>query len=152
MSTTTTSPTSMTRSDTSWCGLAPLGPDATMTNAASVCPSSTIAAAMSAPACASVRPGITAEEVDAVARRVITEAGLGERFIHRTGHGIGLDVHEEPYIVGGNALTLEPGMAFSVEPGIYLDGEWGARIEDIVVVTESGAERLNNGSRDLLVL
>ena len=100
----------------------------------------------------SVRPGVTAEQVDAAARGPITDAGLGERFIHRTGHGIGLDVHEDPYIVGGNARTLEPGMAFSVEPGLYLDGEWGARIEDIVVVTETGVERLNNRSHDLVVL
>ena len=83
---------------------------------------------------ASVRPGVTAEQVDAAAAGSITDGGLAERFIHRTGHGIGLDVHEEPYIVGGNARPLEPGMAFSVEPGVYLDGEWGARIEDIVVV------------------
>jgi Xaa-Pro dipeptidase len=101
---------------------------------------------------ASVRPGVTAEQVDAAAREPITEAGLGERFIHRTGHGIGLDVHEDPYIVGGNARTLEPGMAFSVEPGVYLDGEWGARIEDIVVVTDTGVERLNNNTHDLVVL
>jgi Xaa-Pro aminopeptidase len=101
---------------------------------------------------AAVRPGVTAEQVDAAAREPITAAGLGERFIHRTGHGIGLDVHEEPYIVGGNARPLEPGMAFSVEPGVYLDGEWGARIEDIVVVTDSGCERLNTRSRDLVVL
>jgi len=100
----------------------------------------------------SVRPGVTAEQVDAAAREPITAAGLGERFIHRTGHGIGLDVHEDPYIVGGNARTLEPGMAFSVEPGVYLDGEWGARIEDIVVVTETGVERLNNRTHDLVVL
>lgn len=101
---------------------------------------------------ASVRPGVTAEQVDAAARGPITDAGLGERFIHRTGHGIGLDVHEDPYIVGGNARTLEPGMAFSVEPGVYLDGEWGARIEDIVVVTGTGVERLNNNTHDLVVL
>lgn len=101
---------------------------------------------------ASVRPGVTAESVDAAAREPIAAAGLGERFLHRTGHGIGLDVHEEPYIVGGNELVLEPGMAFSVEPGVYLDGQWGARIEDIVVVTEDGCERLNTRPRDLVVL
>jgi Xaa-Pro aminopeptidase len=99
-----------------------------------------------------VRPGVTAEQVDAAARQPITAAGLGERFVHRTGHGIGLEVHEEPYIVSGSALPLEPGMAFSVEPGVYFDGEWGARIEDIVVVTENGYERLNERPRDLVVL
>ena len=103
-------------------------------------------------AVATVRPGVTAEQVDAAARARLTDAGLGERFLHRTGHGIGLDVHEDPYIVGGNALPLEPGMAFSVEPGVYVDGEWGARIEDIVVVTENGCERLNTRPRDLVVL
>ena len=103
-------------------------------------------------AVAAVRPGVIAEEVDAAARDLITAGGLGERFVHRTGHGIGLDVHEEPYIVAGNSLRLEPGMAFSVEPGVYLDGRWGARIEDIVVVTEDGAERLNQRPRDLVVL
>ncbi|WP_232668686.1 M24 family metallopeptidase [Pseudonocardia sp. TRM90224] len=103
-------------------------------------------------AVAAVRPGVTAEDVDAAARDVIADAGLGERFIHRTGHGIGLDVHEEPYIVGGNPRPLEPGMAFSVEPGIYLDGAWGARVEDIVVVTETGCERLNNQPHELVVL
>ena len=95
---------------------------------------------------------MTAEQVDAAARDVITAAGWGEYFIHRTGHGIGLDTHEAPYIVAGNDLPLEPGMAFSVEPGIYLAGRHGARIEDIVVVTDTGAERLNTTSRDLVVV
>jgi Xaa-Pro aminopeptidase len=103
-------------------------------------------------AVAAVRPGVLAEQVDAAARDRLTAAGLGERFLHRTGHGIGLDVHEDPYIVGGNELPLEPGMAFSVEPGVYLDGYWGARIEDIVVVTDGGCERLNTRPRDLVVL
>jgi Xaa-Pro dipeptidase len=103
-------------------------------------------------AVATVRPGVTAEQVDAVARARLTDAGLGERFLHRTGHGIGLDVHEDPYIVGGNSLVLEPGMAFSVEPGVYLENDWGARIEDIVVVTDDGCARLNSRPRDLVVL
>ncbi|MBK1782965.1 M24 family metallopeptidase [Prauserella cavernicola] len=99
-----------------------------------------------------VRPGATAEQIDAAAREIITEAGFGAEFIHRTGHGIGLDVHEEPYIVGGNSLPLEAGMAFSVEPGIYQAGRWGARIEDIVVVTADGVEALNNRPHELVVL
>ena len=102
-------------------------------------------------AVAAVRPGIRAEQVDAAAREPITEAGLGERFVHRTGHGIGLEVHEDPYIVAGNELLLEPGMAFSVEPGVYFDGDWGARIEDVVVVTADGGERLNSRPHDLVV-
>ncbi|SDC10186.1 M24 family metallopeptidase [Actinokineospora iranica] len=103
-------------------------------------------------AVAAVRPGVTAEQVDAAARQVLADAGLADRFIHRTGHGIGLDVHEHPYIVAGNDLVLEPGMAFSVEPGVYLPGRWGARIEDIVVVTEDGAESVNARPRELVVL
>jgi len=103
-------------------------------------------------ACDAVRPGVPCEEIDAVARRVIEEAGYGEYFIHRTGHGIGLEVHEEPYIVAGNTEPLAPGMAFSVEPGIYLPGRHGARIEDIVVCTETGGERVNNRPRDLIVV
>jgi Xaa-Pro aminopeptidase len=101
---------------------------------------------------ASVRPGVTAEDVDAAARRVIEDAGWGEHFIHRTGHGIGLDTHEAPYIVAGNSLPLEPGMAFSVEPGIYLAGRCGARIEDIVVCTDDGVRNLNGGPRELVEL
>lgn len=103
-------------------------------------------------AVAAVKPGVTASEIDRAAREHIAAAGHGEHFIHRTGHGIGLDVHEEPYIVGGNQLVLEEGMAFSVEPGIYQAGRWGARIEDIVVVTAGGAERLNTNPRELTVL
>lgn len=103
-------------------------------------------------AVAAVRPGVTAAEVDAAARDVLAAAGLAEYFVHRTGHGIGLSVHEEPYIVAGNDLPLEPGMAFSVEPGIYFPGEWGARIEDIVVVTEDGCEPMNRQPHGLTVL
>jgi Xaa-Pro aminopeptidase len=103
-------------------------------------------------AVAAVRPGVTAESIDAAARDIITDAGFGEYFIHRTGHGIGLDVHEEPYIIEGNDLALEPGMAFSVEPGIYQPGRWGARIEDIVVVTPGGVESFNSRPHELVVL
>jgi Xaa-Pro aminopeptidase len=89
--------------------------------------------------------------VDAAAREPITAAGYGEYFIHRTGHGIGLETHEDPYIVSGNAEALVPGMAFSVEPGIY-PGPHGARIEDIVVCTPDGSERLNNAPRQLVTV
>ena len=102
--------------------------------------------------CDAVRPGIAASELDAIGRRIISEAGYGDLFIHRTGHGIGLDVHEEPYIVTGNDTPLEPGMTFSIEPGIYHDGVYGARIEDIVVCTDDGGERLNTRPRELAVL
>ncbi|MCC3313917.1 M24 family metallopeptidase [Nocardia africana] len=105
-----------------------------------------------AAAVAAVRPGATAESVDAAARNLLSESGFGEAFIHRTGHGIGLSVHEEPYIVAGNETVLRPGMAFSVEPGIYFGGEWGARIEDIVVVTEDGGESVNRRPHGLTVL
>jgi Xaa-Pro aminopeptidase len=98
------------------------------------------------------RAGAACEEVDATARRVISGAGYGEYFVHRTGHGIGLEEHEDPYLVAGNGERLRPGHAFSVEPGIYLPGRCGARIEDIVVVTDGGPERLNQAPRDLAVV
>lgn len=99
-----------------------------------------------------VHAGVTAEEIDHVAREVITEAGYGEQFIHRTGHGIGLESHEPPYIVDGNGLQIAEGMAFSIEPGIYLSGRFGARIEDIVVATADGVDILNRAPRDLRVI
>ena len=98
-------------------------------------------------ACDAVKPGVTAESVDAAARDVLTAAGYGDYFVHRTGHGIGLEEHEDPYIVAGNGTVLEPGMAFSIEPGVYLPGTFGMRIEDIVVVTDDGCERLNTLDR-----
>ncbi len=99
-----------------------------------------------------VRPGVPAERIDLVARELISAAGHGAHFIHRTGHGIGLEGHEDPYLVAGNGELLEPGMAFSVEPGIYLEGRYGARIEDIVVCGEDGPIVLNEAPRELLVV
>jgi Xaa-Pro aminopeptidase len=99
-----------------------------------------------------VRPGAPCESIDAAARSVITEAGYGEYFIHRVGHGLGLDVHEEPYLVEGNKLPLQVGMVFSDEPGIYIDGGFGVRIEDTVVCTETGGIRLNEATRELTVM
>jgi len=98
-----------------------------------------------------VRPGVPAEDIDKTARQIIAAAGYGDWFIHRTGHGIGLETHEDPYIVEGNTTRLEDGMAFSIEPGIY-PGPHGARIEDIVVCTETGYQRMNNGTRDLVIV
>jgi Xaa-Pro aminopeptidase len=105
-----------------------------------------------AAAVAAVKPGVAAQAIDAVAREAIAKSGYGDAFLHRTGHGIGLDTHEDPYVVAGNDTALEPGMAFSVEPGIYLAGRHGARIEDIVVVTSDGVERLNTTPTDLVHL
>jgi Xaa-Pro aminopeptidase len=99
-----------------------------------------------------VRPGVTCQDVDRAARTVISDAGYGEYFIHRTGHGIGLTTHEPPYMVEGETRELVPGMCFSIEPGIYLPGRFGVRIEDIVTVTEDGGRRLNNTSRDLHIV
>lgn len=105
-----------------------------------------------AAATAAVRPGTTAEAIDAAARDVIAAAGYGDLFIHRTGHGIGLEGHEDPYIVSGNGLRLKAGMAFSIEPGLYRDGEWGMRLEDIVVCAPDGADALNRSDLDLRVV
>ena len=105
-----------------------------------------------AEATAAVRPGVACEGIDAVARGVIAAAGYGEQFIHRTGHGIGLEVHEEPYLVAGNAEALRVGHAFSIEPGIYLEGRYGARIEDIVACAADGPDPLNRTPRDLYVV
>ena len=99
-----------------------------------------------------VRPAVECQEIDRAARRVITDAGYGERFIHRTGHGIGLTTHEPPYMVEGDTNPLEAGMCFSVEPGIYLSGRFGVRIEDIVTVTENGGRRLNNTTHELQIV
>ncbi len=97
-----------------------------------------------------VQPGLLCADVDRAARDVISEAGYGDFFIHRTGHGIGLDVHEEPYLIEGSNVPLAAGMAFSIEPGIYIPGRFGMRIEDIVWVTHDGAERLNRSPRRLI--
>jgi Xaa-Pro aminopeptidase len=97
-------------------------------------------------------PGTPCEEVDATARRIIDEAGWGERFIHRTGHGIGIEEHEDPYIVSGNTELLEAGHAFSIEPGIYVPGRFGLRLEDIVVASDSGPLCMNRVDHRLAVL
>ncbi|MGD0158951.1 MAG: Xaa-Pro peptidase family protein [Candidatus Bathyarchaeia archaeon] len=100
----------------------------------------------------SVKSGITAEEVDSAARNVIEKAGYSEYFTHRTGHGLGLDVHEEPYIVQGNRMELAPGMAFTIEPGIYFFGKFGVRIEDNVTVTRRNSKMLSNMSTERLII
>jgi Xaa-Pro aminopeptidase len=102
--------------------------------------------------CQAVRPGVACQEVDRAARAVITDAGYGEYFIHRTGHGIGVTTHEPPYMIEGEEQPLVPGMCFSVEPGIYLPGRFGVRIEDIVTVTEDGGRSLNNTTRDMVIV
>ncbi|MHB8400025.1 MAG: aminopeptidase P family protein [Candidatus Limnocylindrales bacterium] len=102
-----------------------------------------------AAATAAVRPGASPAGIDAVARTIITDGGYGSAFIHRTGHGIGLEAHEEPYLVAGSQAPLRPGMAFSIEPGIYLAGRWGMRLEDIVVCGVDGPDVLNETDRSL---
>jgi Xaa-Pro aminopeptidase len=99
-----------------------------------------------------VRPGVACQEIDRAARQVITDMGYGEQFIHRTGHGIGVTTHEPPYMVEGETQPLVPGMCFSIEPGVYLPGRFGVRIEDIVVVTEDGGRRLNNTDHGVAVV
>jgi Xaa-Pro aminopeptidase len=99
-----------------------------------------------------VRPGVACQEIDRAARKVIADAGYGEYFIHRVGHGIGLTTHEPPYMVEGETHLIEPGMCFSIEPGIYLPGRFGVRIEDIVVATEDGGRRLNNTDHALRIV
>jgi Xaa-Pro aminopeptidase len=99
-----------------------------------------------------VRPGVQCQEIDRAARKVIADAGYGDSFIHRTGHGIGLTTHEPPYMVEGETHELEPGMCFSIEPGVYLPGRFGVRIEDIVTVTGEGGQRFNNTPRELRIV
>ncbi|WP_254768752.1 M24 family metallopeptidase [Salinilacihabitans rarus] len=106
-----------------------------------------VVAEAQAAAVRAVEPGVPVGEIDRVAREVIEEAGYGDAFVHRTGHGVGLEVHEPPYVVADEDRELEPGMVFSVEPGIYLASEFGVRIEDLVAVTEDGCERLNDSPR-----
>lgn len=98
------------------------------------------------------RPGVTCESIDMVARNILADHGLGDYFIHRTGHGIGLETHEEPYIVEGNTKVLQPGHAFSIEPGFYIPRTHGARIEDIVTCGENGVSSTNNTTHDLVIL
>jgi len=96
--------------------------------------------------------GTSCEDVDATARRALASDGLADAFIHRIGHGIGLDAHEDPYLVAGNATSLAPGHAFSIEPGVYFPGRFGMRLEDIVVAAADGPDRLNRAARDLAVV
>jgi Xaa-Pro aminopeptidase len=111
-----------------------------------------LTASAQAAARAAVRPGLTFEALDAAAREVIAAGGYGARFIHRLGHGIGLEVHEEPYVVAGNADVVVPGNTFSCEPGIYLEGRYGVRIEDAMVCTAEGGDSLNEAPRELRIV
>lgn len=99
-----------------------------------------------------VKPGLPIQEIDRAARTLITGEGYGEAFLHRVGHGLGMEIHEEPYLVEGNELKLAPDMVFSDEPGIYLEGRFGVRIEDTVVCTEDGGRYLNNATRELVIM
>ena len=99
-----------------------------------------------------LEPGLQCGSADGIARRIIEESGYGDEFTHRLGHGIGLEVHEHPYIARGNAQELESGMTHSVEPGIYMEGKFGIRIEDLVVITDDGADILTFSSRNLFII
>jgi Xaa-Pro aminopeptidase len=101
---------------------------------------------------AAVRPGVACQDIDRAARGVLDAAGYGDAFIHRTGHGLGLSLHEEPYLVEGNTLPLQEGMVFSDEPGVYFRGEFGIRIEDTVICTADSGRRLNEAVRELRVM
>jgi len=100
----------------------------------------------------SIRPGVSAQDIDRAARGVLKNLGYDNRFIHRTGHGIGLDIHEPPYIIEGNGISLEPGMAFSIEPGVYFPDQFGIRLEDVAVVTELGGVLMTTVTRDMQVV
>jgi Xaa-Pro aminopeptidase len=99
-----------------------------------------------------VRPGVACQEIDRAGRRIINEDGYGAYFIHRIGHGIGMTTHEPPYMVEGETSPIVPGMCFSIEPGIYLPGRFGVRIEDIVAATDQGARRLNDNPREMRIV
>ena len=100
---------------------------------------------------AAVKPGVTAGQVDRATRAVLEDAGYGQYFIHRTGHGLGVEVHEPPWIMAGNDQILEPGMVFSIEPGVYIEGQFGIRIEDIVTVTDDGCRTFTGSSHQLVI-
>jgi Xaa-Pro aminopeptidase len=103
-------------------------------------------------AIAAVRPGVSVGEVDAAARKVLRKAGLGRYFTHSTGHGVGLEIHEAPRVAAGQKEVLKPGMVITIEPGVYFPGKWGVRIEDMVVVSESGCEVLTPTGKDFLAV